>query len=249
MLSPLRGEPPVRQIFRWVPPGSFRMGSLDNEPGRWANEGPEHWVTHARGFWIADSPCTQAFWQAVMGNNPSRFNSPTNPVERVSWQDVQGFLGRLNQQIPNLNATLPTEAQWEYACRAGSQIATYPPANVGGRRRQPASSQEPVLQNEIAWYQANSSNSSHPVKQKLPNHWGLYDMLGNVWEWCLDGQRDYNATMAIDPRGPDIGSRCVRGGSWSLHARGVRCAYRYRSASGHRSGNLGFRLVRVQDRS
>jgi formylglycine-generating enzyme required for sulfatase activity len=241
------GDPPVRQLFRWAPSGSFRRGSPDDEPGRSLSEGPVHWVTITRGFWIADSPCTQAFWQAVMGNNPSRFIGQARPVESVSWQDVQGFLERLNQQIPSLNATLPTEAQWEYACRAGSQSATYPPANVGGHRHQKASHQEQNRLDEIAWYESNSSYSSHPVRQKLPNAWGLYDMLGHVWEWCLDGQRDYNATMAIDPRGPDLGSRCVRGGSWYCRARLVRCACRL--ASEGRSENLGFRLVRVQDRS
>jgi formylglycine-generating enzyme required for sulfatase activity len=243
------GEPPVRQLFRWVPPGSFRMGSPNDEPGRWGDEGPEHWVTLSHGFWMADSPCTQELWQAVMQDNPSHFQGPTNPVERVSWKDVQGFLKQLNKRVPTMNAALPTEAQWEFACRAGSQSAIYPPVDLGRRSREPLPKLIEDILDEIAWHTGNSGYQTHPVKQKLPNKWGLYDMLGNVREWCRDGVRKYRSASCIDPVGPDIGSRCVRGGGWDSHARFVRCAYRSLLESGLRDEDLGFRLVRVQDGS
>ena len=131
------GGAPVRQRWRWVPPGSFVMGSPPDEPGRFKDEGPEHWVTLTRGYWIADTPCTQAFWEAVMGENPSHFRDPLRPVEQVSWDDVQVFLGRLNERVPGLQATLPTEAQWEYACRAGSQTALYPRQRQFRKNRDP----------------------------------------------------------------------------------------------------------------
>ena len=155
-------------------------------------------------------PAPRRCGQAVMGRNPSRFQSPTRPVENVSWDDVQAFLEKINEQIPDLNLTLPTEAQWEHACRAGTDTATYAgPLPILGANNAPAL-------DEIAWYGGNSgvdfeldngwdSSSwpekqydhqragTHPVAQKTPNAWGLYDMLGNVWEWCHDGVRQYTA--------------------------------------------------------
>jgi formylglycine-generating enzyme required for sulfatase activity len=264
----------ARQRWRFIPPGDFFMGSPPEEIGRWPDEGPRHRVRLTRGFWMADTPCTQAFWMAVMGqqNNPSRFKDPERPVENVSWDDVQVFINKLNELVPRLQATLPTEAQWEHACRAGSNTAIYPVEGQSGELEIFGERNAPAL-DRIAWYGGNSGvefelnngsdSSKWPEKQfphtksgsrrvrlKAPNSWGLYDMLGNVWEWCADGQRPFTTEMTRDPRGPtDIGSRCVRGGGWGYLARDVRCACRGQFGSGYRSVYLGFRLVRVQDGS
>ena len=253
---PGRGsQPPVRQCWRWAPPGSFWMGSPEGENGRFNDEGPAHLVTLTHGFWVADTPCTQSLWQAVMDSNPSRFQGSKDlalerPVETVSWNDVQTFLDRVNNLIPGLQATLPTEAQWEYACRAGSQSEVYPPAPLSKHRRKKDKRQSQASDlDAIAWHFVNSGQSTHPVTQKQPNTWGLYDMLGNVWEWCADGQRRYDDVPQIDPRGRVVGSRCVRGSSWDGIARHVRCAYRDEGPPEDRGGDLGFRLVRVQDGS
>jgi formylglycine-generating enzyme required for sulfatase activity len=254
---PGRGsQPPVRQRWRWAPPGSFRMGSLDEEIGLLPGEDPIHSVKLTRGFWVADTPCTQSLWRAVMDSNPSHFQGSKDlnldrPVETVSWRDVQTFLSRLNDAIPGLHATLSTEAQWEYACRAGSQSDVYPPARLRKSQRKKSDKLQAYASDldAIAWHYANSDERTHPVMQKLPNAWGLYDMLGNVWEWCADGRRPYNDVPQIDPTGPDIGSRCVRGGGWDTDNQRVSCATRGVHSPGNWRDNLGFRLVRVQDES
>jgi formylglycine-generating enzyme required for sulfatase activity len=256
---------PVAQCLRWIPPGRFWMGSPEDEPGRFGNEGPRHRVTITRGFWLFDTPCTQALWQAVMGQNPSRFQSPTRPVENVSWEDAQEFLHKLNDQIPDVNLTLPTEAQWEHACRAGTDTATYAgPLPILGANNGPAL-------DELAWYGGNSGvdfeldngwdssdwpekqcdhqrAGTHPVAQKTPNAWGLYDMLGNVYEWCHDGIRRCTSDPLTDPVGPTDGGaeRALRGGSWYSGARLVRCADRYALQPGGRRDDFGFRPARVQ---
>jgi formylglycine-generating enzyme required for sulfatase activity len=257
---PGRGsQPPVRQRWRWAPPGSFWMGSPKGEKGRYKDEGPEHLVTLTHGFWVADTPCTQSLWQAVMDSNPSRFQGSKDlalerPVETVSWNDVQIFLSRLNDAIPSLHATLPSEAQWEYACRAGSRDAIFPPAKLSSRHKKRARDTGALTDlDAIAWYYNNSQGRTHPVMQKQPNAWGLYDMLGNVWEWCADNKRPYDDAPRIDPTGPDVGSRCVRGGGWYDYARFIRCAFRDASlpefSPEDRREDMGFRLVRVQDES
>ncbi len=195
----------VSQRLRWIPPGTFRMGSPDIEAGRFEQEGPCHDVTLSSGYWLFDTPCTQALWEAVMGKNPSRFVSAERPVESVSWDDVQQFLGRLNGEVPGLEMTLPTEAQWEHACRAGTTGATW----LGDLEILGACN-APIL-DEIAWYTGNSgvefdlanghdssdwSEKQHEheragtrlVKQKAANPWGSSDMPGNVWERCLGGR-------------------------------------------------------------
>jgi formylglycine-generating enzyme required for sulfatase activity len=264
---------PVVQSLRWIPPGRFLMGSPDDEPGRYGadefegryDEGPRHQVTITCGFWLFDTPCTQTLWQAVMGQNPSRFQSPTRPVENVTWDDAQAFLRKINERIPDLNLTLPTEAQWEHACRAGTDTATYAgPLVILGARNAPAL-------DDIAWYGGNSGidfeldngwdasswpekqydfrhAGSHPVAQKTSNAWGLYDVLGNVWEWCQDGLRRYTADSVTDPVGPTGAGadRVLRGGSWGSLARDVRCALRYASHPGIRIDFFGFRPARVQ---
>jgi formylglycine-generating enzyme required for sulfatase activity len=262
------GEPVVQRM-RWIEPGRFQMGSPENEPGRWNDEGPRHEVTIREGFWLFDTPCTQALWAAVMGGNPSEFKSPDRPVEQVSWEEVQGFMQRLNARIPGLDLGLPSEAQWEHACRAGTETALYTgPIEILGANNAPAL-------DPIAWYGGNSGvdfeleegydssgwsevqypnpkSGTHPVKGKQPNAWGLYDMLGNVWEWCEDAWHEgYDGAPAdgLAWESADAGAdRVLRGGSWSDGARSCRCAFRDRVAPGVRYYNLGFRCARVQGR-
>jgi formylglycine-generating enzyme required for sulfatase activity len=219
----------VEQRLRWIPPGRFYMGSPEEEEGRFEWEGPRHEVHISRGYWLFDTPCTQALWQTVMGDNPSEFQGAERPVENVSWVDCQGFIEALNARLPGLGLRLPTEAQWEYACRAGTETARY------------AENLE-----AIAWYGANSGNETHPVKQLEPNAWGLYDMLGNVEEWCQDGERDYTEEVEVDPvvEPTDVvASRVIRGGGWSLSVQDVRAAYRYWDHPGYACGYFGFRCA------
>ena len=270
-LPPQGKGKPVRQRFHYVPPGSFQMGSPPDELGRWHDEGPQHWVTLSRGFWMGETTCTQSFWSALMGENPSRFKSAECPVERVSWDDVQSFLSRLNSHVGGSGVfSLPTEAQWEYACRAGSPTALYRVPGGTGAIEILGDRNAPAL-DDLAWYGGNSGvgfdldegwdSSDWQEKQyaheragtravcgKTPNMWGLYDMLGNVWEWCADGKRAYSNSAELDPFGPleGVESRVVRGGSWSGHARYVRCAYRGEDLVVYLIALLGFRLVRVQ---
>jgi formylglycine-generating enzyme required for sulfatase activity len=273
-LIPAKTGEPVRVRWRWIPPGTFWQGSPEDEPGRWPDEGPRHLVTLTQGFWMADTPCTQALWKGVMGKNPSRFQGDQHPVESVSWNTVQDFLTELNQLIPGLQASLPTEAQWEYACRAGSQTALYPSVAGDGTIQIKGERDAPAL-DPIAWYGGNSvapagirnpwdskdweqkqiphdRASTQPVKGKLPNAWGLYDMLGNVYEWCRVGWQEYRFEHAIDPGGSKTGgsdgSRVFRGGSWVSFARDVRCASRYLIPADFEGYYLSFRLVRVQEK-
>jgi formylglycine-generating enzyme required for sulfatase activity len=254
----------VVQRLRWVPPGRFLMGSPEGEAGRWGDEGPQHRVDLRHGLWVAETPCTQALWQAVMGENPSRFVSADRPVEQVSWDDCQAFLLRIEALVPGLGARLPTEAEWEYACRGGTTGATW----VGELDLRGAND-APVLDG-IAWYGGNSGvgfdltegedssgwrekqfphtrAGTRPVGRKLANPLGLRDMLGNVYEWCEDWFGTYAVGAATDPRGPTAGSdRVLRGGSWDSSARSVRAAIRYANVPGSRFADVGFRLVRGQ---
>lgn len=189
----------VEQRMRWIPPGRFTMGSPKDEDGRWTWEELPHEVELTQGFWLFDTPCTQALWQAVMDMNPSEFKGENRPVEQVSWEDCQAFLAAFSHQLPELTLSLPAEAQWEHACRAGTTTARY---------------HEDV--DAIAWYDGNSDGERHDVGLKLPNAWGLYDMLGNVWEWCHDRFQEATAGTALDSAAfADVGAnRIVRGGSW-----------------------------------
>jgi formylglycine-generating enzyme required for sulfatase activity len=253
------------QRLRWITPGRFLMGSPEGEPGRKDNEGPVHEVTISKGFWLFDTPCTQALWQAVMGRDPSFFKSPHRPVEQVSWNEVQGFIQRTNVLVPGLSLSLPTEAQWEYACRAGTDTALYTgPINIKGERNAPAL-------DPIAWYGGNCGQGfelkagydisrwpetqfldtlggTHPVGLKAPNGWGLYDMLGNVWEWCRDGKREYTSDPQVDPMGPTEGGvdRLLRGGSWGYRASNVRAAFRIWDRPDKQFDVFGFRCARGQ---
>jgi len=210
--------------FVRIDPGSFKMGSV-------GTYGPVHDVTLSKGFYLQTTEVTQAQWQVVMGTNPSEFKGPDHPVEQVSWSDVQDFLRRLNAREKDTRYRLPTEAEREYACRAG------------GRE----SDEAPNL-DEVAWWGPNSAGSTHPVGLKKPNAWGLYDMRGNVWEWVQDWYaRPYSADPQVDPQGPPSGeNRVVRGGSWFQNDPAVlRCACRRSYAPDYASNDAGFRCART----
>ena len=231
----------IDQRMRWIRPGTFLMGSPGDDNQAFDTERPQHLVRLSRGFWLADTPVTQALWQAVTGDNPSLFQGdPRRPVEKVSWQDSQRFLAQLQGRAPGPRFRLPTEAEWEYACRAGTTEATYA-TKLG------------LQLDDIAWHSANSKQRTQPVREKPPNPWGLHDMLGNVYEWCGDGayrsysERSSGSSPAVDPTGPATGEdRVVRGGSWVLHAGSVRAAYRRADHPGFRLALLGLRLAREQ---
>ena len=216
-----------------LPAGQFLMGSPDSDPDARDNEKPQHQVK-VNSFAIGKYPVTQAQYQAVMGTNPSLFqNNPQNPVEKVSWNDAQAFCRKLSQ-ITGKTYRLPTEAEWEYACRAGTTTPYYfgDDANQLG---------------DYAWYIGNSQGTTHPVGQKKPNAWGLYDMSGNVWEWCEDNWHDNYIGAPTDgsawiENGDDY--QIVRGGSWFRDPDVCRSAYR-RSSNRRDDGDsdLGFRVV------
>ena len=226
--------------FVWIPPGEFHMGSTSRHAH--SDEKPVTRVRLTRGFWMGKYEVTQAQWQAVMGSNPSRFkNCGGNcPVERVSWDDVQEFIGKLNARSGGRRYRLPTEAQWEYAARAGTTTDTY-----AGDITKPRG-KDPVL-NRIGWYDENSGGRTHPVGRKAANAFGLHDMLGNVREWVGDWKGDYPGGTVTDPSGPRSGSnRVFRGGGWLFIARICRSAYRNGYSPGYRNDILGFRLLRTE---
>ena len=218
--------------FMWIPAGRFLMGSPEDEEGRFPDE-LQHEVRISEGFWMKKYEVTQGEWESVMGANPSHFSNcgPRCPVEQVSWFDTEEFMQRLNgrESGKGYRYRLPTEAEWEYAARAGTTRARY--GELG----------------EIAWYDENSGDRTHPVGQKGANAWGLHDMLGNVWEWTGDWFGWYLSGSVTDPQGPSTGSaRVVRGGGWSNYAGGVRSAARYYDSPGVRYNFLGCRLVRTK---
>jgi sulfatase modifying factor 1 len=212
--------------FRYCPPGKFLMGSPASEEGRFSDEA-QHPVELTRGFWMGETPVTQALWQAVMGDNPSKFKGPTRPVEMVSWEDCERFFAKANRGREGLGLRFPTEAEWEYACRAGTTGTRYGELD------------------KVAWYDKNAGGETHPVGEKQANPWGLFDTLGNVWEWVQDWKADYPSGAVKDPQGPASGeNRVVRGGSWFDEARFVRAAFRDGDAPAYRYFNLGLRAAR-----
>ncbi|MGO8672164.1 MAG: formylglycine-generating enzyme family protein [Capsulimonadaceae bacterium] len=243
----LAADPRIRGVpfpFRWIPPGSFMMGSPEDEPGRWGDEGPLHSVTISRGFWLGSTPCTQEQWHAVTGSNPSRFPGEDRPVETVSWNDCMDFCARVNSLAPGLSVRLPSEAEWEYACRAGTTSAL----NDGSSCTAPEGA-DPAL-DRLGWYTNNSGLETHPVGRKAPNGWGLYDMHGNVLEWCLDAWTDgYGASSRGDPchQGTEGVDRVMRGGSWYNLAGSCRSAYRDGGDPGGRNYFVGVRLLAGQE--
>jgi formylglycine-generating enzyme required for sulfatase activity len=215
-----------------VPAGEFDMGSPADEQGRWEDEAQHH-VRVARPFWIATTEVTQAIWSAVTGANPSSKEGPTLPVTDVSWEDCQDFLRRLNARVEGGGFRLPTEAEWEYACRAGA-TSRYA---FGDDERELVG---------FAWYRANSGLSPQPVGTRRPNAWGLHDMHGNVWEWCEDA---YAMHAEAEDAGMDAAwvaasERVMRGGGWSYPARVMRSAQRMHGRPDFRCSRLGLRLAR-----
>jgi formylglycine-generating enzyme required for sulfatase activity len=215
---------PFGMEFVTIPAGEFRMGSENGDD----NEKPVHQVRLSRSFEMGKYEVTQAEWQAVMNNNPSHFKGEKLPVETVSWAAAQGFIERLNARDDGYVYRLPTEAEWEYACRAGST------GDYAGQL------------DEMGWYDGNAGGKTHPVGQKKPNAWGLYDLHGNVWEWCQDWLDKYPSAAVTDPIGLNTGSgRVFRGGSWNYTAADCRSANRLGFSPGDGFYYLGFRLVRT----
>jgi formylglycine-generating enzyme required for sulfatase activity len=218
----------------WVKPGAFSMGSQPEEAADKA-ETPLTRVTFTRGFWLGRTEVTQAQYQAVAGTNPSHFTESGSgaPVERVSWIEATAYCDKLTKReqaagrLPeNYVYTLPTEAQWEYACRAGTT-------------GQYAGDAE-----KMAWYDLNSAGATHPVAQRQSNNWGFYDMAGNVLEWCADWYGNYPGGAVTDPTGPSEGSfRMARGGSWRSKMEIGRSAARSGASPARQDYTLGFRLA------
>lgn len=224
-----------------IEPGTFLMGSPEGETGRVASEGPLTQVTITRRYWMGKHQVTQGQYAAVMGSNPSTFKgSMIFPVETVSWADAIDFCANLTEKECRAGRLpagyvyrLPTEAEWEYACRAGTtsrfSFGDDPQAAELGN---------------YAWYDGNSCGQTQPVGTRPPNPWGLYDLYGHVWEWCLDWSGTYRGGSLADPKGPSAGlSRVIRGGSWSNSANACRSAYRHNLHPASKSDSVGFRVV------
>ena len=242
--------------MNWIEPGTFLMGSPEDELGRFDDE-TQHQVTLTKGYWLGKYEVTQAQYEAVTGENPSKFIGADRPVEKVSWNDAMEFCKKLTEiekaagRLPEgYEYTLPTEAQWEYACRAGTTTALNSGKNLSDKY-------QCSEMDEVGWYGYNSgrydsdgnltdNGKTFTVGQKKPNTWGLYDMHGNVWEWCFDryGYGDYPLTAEKDPIGALIGSnRIARGGAWSLKAWQCRSAHRGVPDSDMRASSFGFRVA------
>ena len=217
----------------YVKGGTFTMGAT-SEQGSEADsdEKPTHSVTLS-SFYICKYEVTQALWKAVMGSNPSSFKGDNLPVETVSWDDCQTFIRKLNA-LTGKNFRLPTEAEWEFAARGGNNSRGYKYAgsnNIG----------------DVAWYDNNSGSKTHVVGTKSPNELGIYDMSGNVWEWCQDWFGSYSSASQTNPTGASSGSlRLLRGGGWYGSAGLCRSSYRYNGAPGRRDFSSGLRLVLSQ---
>ena len=224
----------VEMEFVWCPPGTFMMGSPEDEESRQDDE-TQHEVTLTKGFWLGKYEVTQAQWQEVMGNNPSYYEGDgQRPVDTVSWDDCKQFIAKLNVSSEG-PFRLPTEAEWEYACRAGSTTSY-------------CFGDDEAELGEYAWYQANSGEQTHLVGQKTPNAWGLHDMHGNVWEWCQDWRGGFLSSTIVDPTGPNdwmgrgVPARIKRGGSWNYFATNCRAAYRGWDNPANGVGFNGFRV-------
>lgn len=216
--------------FVSIPAGAFMMGCSAGDAECTAQENPAHRVTITRPFEIGKYQVTQSQYEAVTSVNPSHFRGPNHPVETVSWDDAQKFCEVLNRKRDGYHYRLPTEAEWEYAARAGDDSCRYGPLVI------------------IAWFRDNAGGATHPVGEKKPNRFGLYDTLGNVWEWVQDwfDVTYYSRSPEADPKGPDNGEfRVLRGGSWRGVVRGLaRVSSRYFLKPSTRSDVTGFRCVR-----
>ncbi len=229
-LELLEGAKPLEMIL--IPNGEFIIGSPEDEQGRYSNE-EQHQVTLTKSFYLGRYEVTQAHWLAVMETNPSAFTESVNqPVENVSWNDCQDYIQQLNA-LGLGRFRLPTEAEWEYAARAGTT----------GRYYWGEDPDYTAIE-QYAWYEATSENQTHEVRLKTPNAWGLYDISGNIWEWCEDPFDEYPQGPQIDPVGTTGTFRVFRGGSWNYPPVDCRCAVRNAGSPYPRHYDIGFRLVR-----
>ncbi len=211
----------------YIPAGEFVMGSPINEGGRQGDE-MQHTVKLTRPFWIGATEVTQAQWKAVMGVNRSNFAGDDLPAEKLSWKEAEAFCKKLSEK-EGVHYRLPSEAEWEYACRAGATGAFAGTGSI----------------DDMGWYSSNSESKTHPVGTKQPNGWGVYDMHGNVSEWCSDiYSADYPQGPVTDPAGAADGKyRAIRGGSWNYFAGGCRCAARSSAPASYQFRHTGFRVV------
>jgi formylglycine-generating enzyme required for sulfatase activity len=249
-------------VLRRIEPGTFTMGSPEGELGRGDWE-TQHEVELTQAFYVGIFEVTHRQWERVMGTDPSFFEGDTRPVEQVSWNTIRGgdwpgspagsgapgvgtFVDKLRSRTGGMAFDLPTEAQWEYACRAGTTRAYNDQTKNGGTGSDCLTAWEADSNLEpLAWYSANSGSLTSDVGGKQANAWGLYDMHGNVWEWCLDWYDDYAGAVS-DPRGPDSGSfRAARGGGWSDYGQYCRVAVRNGYWPDSWNPYVGFRLVRT----
>jgi formylglycine-generating enzyme required for sulfatase activity len=229
--------------FVLIPAGRFLMGTRMTESTYDEDESDDleyehelqHEVVITKPFYMGVYPVTQQEYEQLIESNPSEFRGKQSPVENVSWHEAMRFIKRLNSDISEhkkgLRYRLPTEAEWEYACRAGSESARF----FGESAKKLG---------QYAWYDANSRLTTHPVGQKKPNTWGLYDLYGNVWEWCMDLEGSYPEGKSVDPEGPEVGDfRIYRGGSWEDGPNQCRSAYRGMYSSDYSDGSIGFRVA------
>lgn len=231
--------PQVRPItskmeFASIPPGEFVMGCSPADDSCYADEGPAHSVTITKRFEMGKYEVTQAQWLSTMGSNPSHFKGPDRPAENVSWAEAQQFLEKLNERGDGYRYRLPTETEWEYAARAGTTRS-----QLGGL-------------DEYSWYEGNAGGQTHPVGQKQPNAWGLYDVHGNVWEWVADWYGNYSlgkqSKGRTDPSSESFKiGRVVRGGSWVTLTYEVRLSVRFSFTPDNRSNNIGLRILREKN--
>lgn len=224
--TPGTAAPPMQ--FVAIEPGTFMMGCSPGDTRCDPDELPAHEVRITKPFEIGVHEVTQSQWESVMDTNPSRFTGdPRRPVEQISWYDVEEFLKRLNARNDGYRYRMPTEAEWEYAARAGATTGNTGPLD------------------EVAWHQGNAGRQTHPVGLKRPNAWGLYDVEGNVYEWTADFFDSYDEDPLTDPTGPKTGgSRIPRGGSWNSTPVGVRLSNRNLNYPSNPDFNIGFRAVR-----
>ena len=229
----------VEFVMKPVEGGTFTMGATSEQQDPYDDENPTHQVTLS-SYYIGETEVTQALWTAVMGNTVEQIANANGwktlgvgkdcPMYYISWNDCQEFISKLNS-LTGQKFRLPTEAEWEYAARGGKKSRGYQYSGSNNL-------------DDVAWYTSNSGINTHPVKTKQPNELGIYDMSGNVWEWCQDWKGSYSSSSQTNPKGPSTGSgRVGRGGSWYDSARDCRSAHRNVSTPGYRNNHLGLRLV------
>ncbi len=228
---------PVNMEFVTIAAGSFEMGAPETEQGSNVNERPVHTVTFENSYQIMTTEVTQGMWFEVMGSNPSHFSGDNLPVEMVTWYQCQEFVTAMNELDEHHTYSLPSESQWEYACRAGTTTRYYWGDDI-----------DETIINDYAWWTGNADDSTHPVAEKLPNNWGLFDMNGNVWEWVEDW---HNADYVGAPEdgspwlSGNSGKRAYRGSSWVGFPKACRSAYRHFIQPDMSYNGLGLRLVRI----